>query len=437
MNRLLALTVGLGVLAGARIAGAQEAQIGYQGLPHKSSGETATGINVAEGMILHVGAGAEAGYDSNVFYANSDGPNGVQSSGIIRTTGFAELTNSSRTGGAPAGLSFDVRGGLTYRHYTSPDANVARYRDAFQPSAGLSLGYGSGRLAFQLTDSFTRLEDPPYAGSTGEALARDSNLAAAEMRFAPGGGRINTMLRYTNIVDIFESTQFAYASSVTHQLLLDVSWKWLPKTAVFLQANQGYVTYLNAGTRKVSSFPLRIATGLRGLITPKLSVNLSLGYVNSFYSSGASTNGVWGSTFVEAQATLTPTVMSRVVVGYRHDFANSVISSYYYEDAVYASYVQQLGGRLAFDLSGRISRRQYEGLLDPASTSRTDNLVTVGATLDYFIRNWIYGGVGYSLLTNISDYRLPDMMNAMGATVPGTSVEYTKHQVFARLGVTY
>jgi hypothetical protein len=426
--------IGLGVLAGARVAAAQEAQIGYQGLPQKASGEQATGINVAEGMLLHVGAGAEAGYDSNVFYANSQ-TGTVTGSGIIRTTAYAELTNTSRTGGTPSGLSFDVRGGLTYRRYTSDDPGVVKYRDAFQPAAGLSLGYGAGRLSFQLTDSFIRIEDPPYASSTAAPLSRDSNLASAEMRYAPGGGRINTILRYTNIVDIFESTQFAYASAVTHQLMLDVSWKWLPKTAIFVQANQGYVTYLSSNTKKVSSYPLHVIGGLRGLITPKVSVNLSVGYANSFYSSGASTSGFLGSTFVEAQATMTPTMMSRVLAGYHHDFANSVISSYYYDDSVYASYVQQLGGRLAFDLSGRVSHRQYQGLLFDATgmATRADNIVNVGATLDYFIRNWIYAGVGYSLLANVSGYHLPP---GPGATM-GDSVEYTKHQVFARLGVTY
>ncbi len=443
MNRRLALTVGLGLLASAHVALAQEVQIGYQGLPQKAAGESATGINVAEGMLLHVGAGAEAGYDSNVFYGNSSA-GGVTSSGILRTTAFAELTNSSRTTGTPAGLSFDVRGGLTYRRYTSDDPNVVRYRDAFQPAAGLSLGYGTGRLSFQLTDSFIRLEDPPYAKSTAGPLARDSNLAAAEMRYAPGGGRINTLLRYSNIVDIFESSQFSYASSVTHQLLLDVSWKWLPKTAVFVQGNISYVTYLESMTPKVSSYPLHVIGGLRGLITPKLSLNVSVGYSNAFYASGATTSGIWGSTFFEAQGTMTPTPTSRVVLGYHHDFANSVISSFSYDDSVYASYVQQLGGRLAFDLSGRYSHRQYEQLLfDPTpGASRADNSISVGATLDYFIRNWIYAGVGYSLAANISDYHLPDTMVTDPATgavtrIPGASVDYTKHQVFARLGVTY
>ncbi|HVZ71742.1 MAG TPA: hypothetical protein VHJ20_05145 [Polyangia bacterium] len=419
------------MLISARLAVAQEVTIGYQGLPYKHTGESATGINVAEGMLLHVGAGVEAGYDSNVFYGNSD--TGVTGSGIIRATGYAEFTNTTRATGAPGGLTFDLRGGMTYRRYTSDDPAVVPFHDAFMPSAGLSLGYGTGRLSFQLTDSFVRVEDPPYANSTNYPLSRDSNLATAEVHWSPGGGRISTMFRYTNVIDVFEATAFEYGSTVTHQLLADVSWKWLPKTAIFIDAYQGYVTYLNAGAAdkagKVDSYPLHVLAGLRGLITPKLSVNLSVGYANSFSSSGATTGGIFGSTFIEAQATYNPTLMSRLVGGYHHDFANSVISAFYYEDAIYASYVQQLGGRLAFDLSGRYAHRNYQALLFPGAgepATRVDNLFTLGATLDYFVRNWIYAGVGYSLLSNVSDYQ-----------VAGHSVEYTKHQVFARVGVSY
>jgi hypothetical protein len=125
---------------------------------------------------------------------------------------------------------------------------------------------------------------------------------------------------------------------------------------------------------------------------------------------------------------MTPTMLSRVTVGYHQDFQNSVISSFYYDYSVYASYVQQVAGRLALDLSGRFSHRQYEGLLFDVMGDRTDNVVLAGATLDYFIRNWAYAGIGYAFVADFSDYRLPQS---------GLPVDYVKHQVFARLGLTY
>jgi hypothetical protein len=448
MNRRLALITAAIALFSARRAAAQaagpEVQIGYQGLPYKAMPDSKTGVNLAEGVLLHFGAGAEAGYDSNVFYGSSSVPGAVVGSGILRFNAFGEITNASRGGGGAPSLSYDIRAGLTYRRYTSSNPSVQLYNNAFMPSAGLSLGTSSGKWSFQLTDSFLRQEDPPYLGvtvTTAHPLTRDSNLAGVQAAWSPGGGRINLTLRYTNGIDIFEqSSGFSYANSLTNNFTLDVSWKWLPKTAVFLQANQGWVTYLSDNTQKVSSFPLRVYAGLRGLITPKITALAALGYVNGFYSSGATTNGFWGSTYIDLQAIFTPTLLSRVTVGYHQDFVNSVISNFYYQYSGYVSYVQQLGGRLALDVSGRASYLNYQGLLfvSPVmpETSRQDVTLTGGVTLDYFLRSWIYAGVGYSLGTDFTDYKLIgiDPITGVRSELP---VNYVKQQVFARLGITY
>jgi hypothetical protein len=437
MNRRLALTAGLCALLSARVAVAQSGvSIGYQGLPHQAAAETPNGIQIAEGVLMHVGAGAEAGYDSNVFYQNT----GTISSGILRVSSFASIGNATRTSGAPAGLSFGAGAGLTYRRYTSDNPAVVPFRDAFMPNANLSLGLSSGQFAFTFADSFLRIEDAPYS-PTQLPYARDINTASVEGRWSPGGGRITGTLRYTNTIDILEGAQLGYASSLAHALMLDASWKWLPKTAIFFQATQGYVTYLEAQAPatsggKVSSYPLHVLAGLRGLITPKTSALLSLGYANGFYSSGATTNGILGSTYLQAQLTITPTLLSRIIVGAKHDFTNSVISNFYYDDSVYASYVQQLAGRFAVDLSGRYTLKRYEGYIVPVggvpvTQPRTDNSLTLGATLDYFVRSWAYAGIGYSMVANFSDATIA------GANGMNTSVNYLKHQVFARLGVTY
>jgi hypothetical protein len=168
-----------------------------------------------------------------------------------------------------------------------------------------------------------------------------------------------------------------------------------------------------------------VTAGLRGLLTERLSATLGVGYINGFYTNGVSTGGIWGSTYLDLSAAYRPTMLSRIVVGYRHDLQNAVVASFSYNESVYASYVQQIAGRLALDLSGRYSHRNYGGqFVDPVqmATGRTDDFVQVGAALDYFVRNWIYAGVGYSLFSNSSN--LP-------------SVEYLKQQMFVRLGVTY
>ena len=95
MKRGLGLCVGLGLLLAGSVAFAQEdVNIGYSGLPYKSSGESNTGIQLNEGTLLHAGVGVEAGYDTNVFYANTD----AKGSGIIRVLPYAEITNATRNG---------------------------------------------------------------------------------------------------------------------------------------------------------------------------------------------------------------------------------------------------------------------------------------------------------------------------------------------------
>ena len=435
MNRRLALWTALAVttaspLAFAQQAGQGEVTIGYQGLPYKPSGESRTGIQVSDTVLMHVGAGAEAGYDTNVFYSEIN-PTGSQ---IYRASLFAALTNASRTGAAASRVSFDGRLGLQYRRYQGSDAALDSYRNAWMPNGGVAVYAGGGQLGFGLAETFARLEDPPYTAGQ-PAIIRNNNQASVEGRWAPGGGRLNGLLRYTNMVDIFSSGGFSYADSVTNYLMLDAAWKWLPKTAIFFNAQQGYIFYLEDTTLKQSSFPLRLTTGLRGLLTERLSAVLSLGYMNGFYSSGATTGGFLGSTYGELSFTMRPTDLSRIIVGTRHDFQNSVISNFYYANSVYASYVQQIAARFAIDLSGRYVHKEYEGLLpNTGAAARADHFVQLGATLDYFVRNWMYAGLGYALILNDADIT-PDPASPSPA-LPD-SADYTKHQVFVRLGLTY
>jgi hypothetical protein len=431
MNRRLALWTGLGALLAARAAFAQEVTIGYQGLPYKATGESNTGIQVGEALLLHSGIGVEAGYDTNVFYSPASPADGGPPVGstIVRVMPYLELTNATRTGPVSRELTLDARVGLLYRYYGSDNPDVVKYRSALMPNAGLSLGLGGGgQFGLGLADVFSRIEDPPYQAQLGVVsgpLARNDNQASIEGRWAPGGGRLTTALRYTNMVDIFDSSSsYSYANSVTNTVALDIAWKWLPKTAVFFDAQQGYIFYLNDSAAKGSSFPLRITAGLRGLLTSKTSALLSVGYVNGFYSgSGGSTGGFLGSTYAELALTVQLNQLSRAVIGVRHDFLNAVISSFSYEETAYVSYVQQIAGRLGLDLSARYAYLSYEGaFVDMMQVGRTDNFFQVGATLDYFLRNWAYVGVGYSLLDTSSSL---------------AENSYLKQQIFARLGITY
>jgi len=101
--------------------------------------------------MMHVGAGAEAGYDTNVFYQTPP----TVSSPIIRATSFVEDPNASRTG-VDRAVSGSMRGpGVQYRRYSGTDSRLDAYRNAWMPVAGLSLSTtASPTVSFGFADAF-------------------------------------------------------------------------------------------------------------------------------------------------------------------------------------------------------------------------------------------------------------------------------------------
>ena len=431
MNLRIPLYVSLTCLGATGSAWGQivDASVGYQGLPDRGRTQQG-GIQVSDGVLLHVGVGAEVGYDSNVFY----GQTAVRGSTMSRVVPFLELTNATRTGTAPSGVFFDLGAALTYREYFSTDAQIKAQR-AFMPSVFGNLDFGRDQaLSFSLTEAFSRTEDPPYVAESSP-ITRDVNQASAGVRWAPGGGRLAEALRYTNTIDAFETTGLRVASSMGHLLSLDSSWKWLPKTALVLQISQGYIVYLNSmnGASKPTSFPFHAMAGVRGLITAKLSLNILAGYANGFYDTvRPGPSGFRGNFSVGADANYHPTLLTGLTLGYRRDFQNAILGDFYYVDAVYLNLSQSIAGRLGLGFSARYESRSFQNipLADGTFTNRHDNYWQVGANLDYRIRDWTYAGVAYTLMSNGSDY------------VPGNGqdpgrVDYVKQLVFARLGVAY
>lgn len=441
--RYLALGVAAGLLLGARAGNAQQLMGPVTGgaITQPMAGPApGNGLQLSDSAVLHSGLTVEGGYDSNVYYTDTQ----TVSSPILRITPSVDVTNVARNGEVPAGLYFDLRASLMYREYLSDNADVRRLR-AFTPTAALNLEHNSsGSLVLGLSDTYSRLQDAPYTQKSTAIIIRDNNLAVAQLRWSPGGGRLQGLLRFTNMIDLFETEQLKAANSMTNEGMIDLSWRWLPKTALYLQVRQGYVSYLNndpasqlvapeaPDARKSSSFPLRAVVGVRGLITEKTSVALALGYQNAFYSYGLSTGGFLGSTTAAAELVILPLFSTKITFGAHHDFQNSVIGNFFYDDGVYASLTHQAVSRLVAQLWVAYDHRRYYGLPVGGPDPRIDNLLQATATADYFVRPWAFAGLSYMLIKN--DSNEPNLLTD-GSPISGAT--YTKHQIFARVGLTY
>lgn len=428
----LALAIGVVTAAGPG-AWAQMQLVSTQSLPLESMAAgagrqltmkgLASGLKLGETALLHAGLSASFGYDTNVFY----GPGGLKPAAVMYVSPRLELTNAERDGSIPQGTYYYLTASVDWRKYLTSDDTITQ-QDALNPSVAGVAEFSSGQVvAFTLSDTFSRYQQAPW--SVGEPITRDQNMASAGLRYAPGGGRLRLTLRYANLLDKYEGL-YDGGSNMGNEFTLDVAWRFLPKTSLYVQVAQGLISYFNNDVR---SYPLRTLAGLRGLITEKLSLNLGAGYSNAFYSLGDNPSG-FGNVGLVGEIGYQIDILSRTGIGYRHDFANSpFVGGYYSLDAVYAVYQQMIASRVVAYLYGRYENRRFGN-----STERTDNYLVGGVSVDYMIRNFFLLGASYSLYLNRSEQPAP--VAAPGVPSPPTSstgFDYTKHLLLFRLGVVY
>jgi hypothetical protein len=337
---------------------------------------------------------------------------------------YLELTNAERDGSIPSGIFYDLTVGASWREYLT--SGLDRHR-AINPTVAGTVDFSSGqKLSLTLADQFSRIELPPVGGDA-EPIIIDLNSASVGLKFAPGGGRLRGLLRYSNLLSYYEGSA-SIASNMGNELVLDIGWNWLPRTAIYFQVSQGFITYLDDQSTRPSSYPLKALLGLRGLLTEKLALNLGAGYVNAFYDSGAGPSG-FGNVAIIAELRYIITLLSQTAIGYRHDYSDSpFIGQYYAMDAIYAMYRQLIAARLVTYLYGRYENRRFGGMA--AGASRTDNVLSGTASINYFLRTFLYAGLSYNLMSN-------QTTRDFSPTTPDGGIDYLKHTLLVNLGVVY
>lgn len=393
-----------------------------------SSGAMGTGLKVGDDSILHAGLGVSVGYDSNVYFQ----PNTPKTSPVMFVSPSLELTNAERDGTRPSGVYYDLSASVSYREYLS--SNLEKYR-AINPSVGGTVEFSSGqKLSLALSDQFSRIQlSPLNAGQATEQINLDLNSASVGFKFAPGGGRLRGLLRYTNLLSIYEGTA-STSSNMGNELVLDIGWNWFPRTALYAQISQGLISYLDSASTRSSSYPLRAVAGIRGLLTEKLALSLGVGYANAFYTSGANPSGL-GNLALVAELRYIISLLSQAGFGYRHDFVDSpFIGQFYNVDAIYGMYRQLIAARLVTYLFARYENRRFGGI---APLSRTDNLLSASASINYYLRTYLYAGLSYTMISNNTnlDSDDPRVFGTANASLGG--VDYLKHQILFNLGVVY
>jgi hypothetical protein len=388
------------------------------------------GFKLGERLVLHLGLGVQITYDNNIFFQSQN------ETGSFQLVVLPSFDMATRARNVPHTIDFRLHGAMEYTEYLTGDANISQHRSFGVQAGGLLTIMPGHKVSIDILDNYVRSVQPPYAAA-GVApsynIDRDVNQVGLRLNFRPGGERLHLMLSYTFGIDFFENPIYQPLDVETHRTELRLSWKFFPKTALYLDAVDTPYIYPHPDPTNPhpNSYPLQIVLGVQGLITPKLTVNVYVGYGNGFYVSGPNPNtGVGGLSlswkpFYSAAATL----------AYRHDFQNSLLGSYYDLDTASVSWAQLLW-RFMASVALSYSNIRYQGIPATALSgvnppNRTDNFVSLNVRFEYPFKRWLSLSLGYIMQYNNASSKLD--LGPLGV-IPA---DYLKHSVYLRLQVLY
>ncbi|HSO35563.1 MAG TPA: hypothetical protein VLT33_23705 [Labilithrix sp.] len=412
--------------------------------------EEGAGIR-AGNLELHPGIGGEIGYDSNFFlrthkedprFVNGAPQNPPVESGVLRITpSFTVSTLSPQRMDSPLAQAPAVtfRAGIaaTYREFLGPQE--IRDQRNISGNANARLDIFQGRpLGFGVFANYQRLIQPSVVSDPNLSFNRSDVGAGAEVIAIPGGGTLDLRAGYQFFGALFEESNGAPFTNLTHELSVRNRWRFRPRTALFHDTSLRFISYPNA-ERAVNylndSTPLRTRVGLTGLLTDRFGVLLAAGYGATFFQKANqvsttqydSLNAQAEGTFYlsqssgagePGQATL---LLSTVSVGFVRDFQNSLLGNYYDSNKGYAKVVYFFGGKMLMQLDGYFEALGYPQPFYNSATGPTPVNGANGAPTGSFT-NFKVGG------TLFGEYRITDAfgLNATfdyAQTISDTAIE--------------
>jgi hypothetical protein len=399
MRRFAAGVAALVFLTTAAVAGAQE------WLRDRSTSE-GQGIKLGDALVLHLGLGLEAGYDTNALYAADDPDQAIR----LRVTPYVDLgtrsvpaaTQGDADGAATAAQKAQFRLGLAtyYDHHfpvgASNDAAVNQINglNALGVDTNMQLVvFPQGKFSFLLDASYLRTQQA-YETSDDAGRARHDITPGIGFRIRPGGGTLTIEPGYRLQLQLFEDAELAKENDRhAHDVRLYVSWKVFPKTALVSRINFTPTFYMYGESDKENSLPIRSLFGLQGLVAAKFGLLLLVGYGASNYAAGPN----FSSVIAQAELMFFITPVSSIRVGGERDFVDSYYANFYTKNGGYLSYSQLFGGVFLATIKGDVSGRQYatyrlpsaEGNATPSSPNRVDVWAGGTLSLEYRATAWL------------------------------------------------
>lgn len=345
----------------------------------------------AGNLELHPGVGAEIGYDSNWLMRSNADPqpnlvNGAptsprQDAGLLRVTPSLSLrTLGARRveGQGQQGLpmvAFEAALNATYREYLG--SKVIRDQRNVSVGADAKVLFAPQRpVSFNLLGGYTRTIRPNTIGDPNVSFNTSAPYVGGDLNINPGRGTLDLGVGYRFTAVLFEQQQAQGFSRLRHDVNVNETWRFRPRTSLFHITNLGFVNYTSpelAATVLTNSTPLRTRFGINGLLFDRFALTAALGYGAAFMSNGRQSTRQFDSIIGNAElrfylsgnpeqeiTNYLPATQSSLSLGFERDFQISYLGDFNMVHRGYLGLSAFLAGRVLLSVSGGVSAVGYQ-----------------------------------------------------------------------------
>lgn len=328
-------------------------------------------------------------------------------------------------------LDVSLDASAEYLAYLGLVAPVSRKLNRLQAQAALDVAILKGSMvSVEIGDRFSRSDRTQNPSLSTGALSLFNDLFAGFL-FTPGGGALTIRPQYHFVLENYSPLATGATAAglntlnyVTHRGVLENRWRFLPKTAILLDADFQYRSYsANAANNLMA---LRVYAGLTGLLSEHFALTAKLGYGRDL------TLGSFQSLIGQIEAGFLINEGSSIKLGVLRTFepvvgsAGTTALNTYEDNRAYLEARATLFSRLILHGNAAVDALGYKAGAGSflGGSVRNDLVLTFDVGADVEITKWFIAGLG-DTLTSRSSSETTGVLN------------FTGNQVYARLTFTY
>lgn len=387
-------------------------------------------------LTLHMGFGAEFGYDSNIYLRDEN----VEDSLMLRLTAHLRATTRQEEDSTPP-VVFNGGVHASFFHF---------FADSGRDNLGLGADVEAhirpdAAVSFRVADTFTRSIQPFVDGAPQLRYARDRNQVDAELRFRSESDVLRGFIGYQLAWDFFEDRdlgEFRYAGSLTHAIRTGVYWAFLPHTGFVYEGQVERVNYgdqLGAAALVADGWRVRQEVGLNGAITPTVSVTGMVGYSAGFFDAGADYGVGRDALTARIEGRFAPRDNLQLKLGYQRRFNQSFIGNFARHDRMYLGGQLVLAGAFMTGIDFSVTRSVTGSALapdltplDPTRDTRSAWRLQADAYAEYRATQWLAVTLHVLYLRDFTDFTYTTT-----APLVDPNAAFSKFQVWLGLRVFY